>query len=307
MIKTILASIAMTGMLGIAQEKIPVQMTVTVEGTHGQSAPDLKREDVMVFQGKQRLPVTEWTPLTGDQAGLEMFILIDDASATSLGMQLADLRDFINSQPSSALIGVGYIRYDVADIVQNLTTDHVKAANALRLPFGWSAVGASPYLALTDLLRKWPTCCVRREVVLVSSGVDPLGGIGPSNPYVDVAIEHAQRAGVVVYSLYAPRAGHAGHSVFQMNWGQNYLGQVSDETGGESYMLGFGPPVSFAPYLREVAEHLKHQYSVTFLASARARPGMVPVRITTEVPNAEIIAAPKFYLELAPPTGEDRQ
>jgi hypothetical protein len=302
-VKSWIAILAMAAMPAFAQPKIPVQMTVGVESPHGLEVPVLKLEDVMVFHGKDRLAVTEWTALQGEKAGLELFILIDDASGMSLGQQIADLRNFIREQPATSLIGIAYMHNDVAEIVQNLTTDHVKAANALRLPFGSMAVGASPYLALSDLLKKWGACCVRREVLMVSSGVDPLGGLGAVNPYVDTAIEHAQRAGVLVYAIYTPRAGHGGHSFWRMNWGQNHLAQLSEETGGESYMLGFGPPVSFAPYLREIAEHLKHQYSVTFEVKA-AKPGMVPVRFATEVPNAEILAAPKVYVPAAAPSSD---
>ena len=83
--QSLIAVMAMTATLGFAQEKIPVHMTVTVEAAHGKEVPELKREDVMVFHGKERLPVTEWTALKGEQAGLELFILIDDASALNLG------------------------------------------------------------------------------------------------------------------------------------------------------------------------------------------------------------------------------
>ena len=51
-----------------------------------------------------------------------------------------------------------------------------------------------------------------------------------------------------------------------MNWGQNYLSQISDETGGESYYLGFGAPVSFVPYLDDLTHRLTRQYLLTFLA-----------------------------------------
>ena len=52
---------------------------------------------------------------------------------------------------------------------------------------------------------------------------------------MDSAIEEAQRAGVIVYSIYTPGVGHYGHSFWRVNRGQNYLTQISDETGGESY------------------------------------------------------------------------
>lgn len=289
------------------EDKTPVRMTVTLDVPHGKAMPEVKREDVLVYQGNQRLQVTDWTALTGTHAAAELFILIDDASAMSLGSQLGDLRDFINGQPATTQIGVAYMHNGSAEIMQNLTTDRNKTTQALRLPFGGIAAGASPYLALEDLIKKWPTCCVRREVVMISSGVDPLGGIGPINPYVDFAIEHAQRAGLIVYAIYTPRGGHAGHSFWIANWGQNHLAQLADETGGESYMLGLGSPVTFGPYLREISDNLTHQYSVEFQITSPSKPGFVQVKITSEVSGVEIVAAPKIWVSAGrTPTGEDR-
>lgn len=306
MIKQVcIAAIALAGTFGSAQEAVPVHLTVTVEAVHGKDVPALAREDVMAFQGKQRLDVTEWTPLTGDRAGLELFILIDDASAMDLGSQLADLREFILNQPATTLIGIGFMHNGIADIKQDLTSDHAQAVQALRLPLGSIAAGESPYLALNDLIKKWPGCCVRREVLMVSSGADPLGGNSPNNLYLDNAIAQAQRAGVIVYAVYTPPSGHAGHSYWQMNWGQNHLAQLAEETGGESYMLDFGPAVSFVPYLDDVARHLAHQYAVTLLMKPPENPGLASVRFSTEVPNAEIVAPPRIYIpSAAPPTGE---
>jgi len=158
----------------------------------------------------------------------------------------------------------------------------------------------SPFLALSDLIKRWPASPARHEVLLVTSGIDPMGG-GASNPYLDAAIEHAQRAGIVVYSIYAPAAGHGGHSSWRMNWGQNHLAQITEATGGESYMLGFGALVSFAPYLSELAEHLTHQYQARFLVKPGNKAGFQPVRFTTEVPNAEIVGAGRVYVPAQQP------
>jgi len=298
MIRQTLLTLAMAAGFGFAQEKVPVTMTVTVDAVRGREMPQLKPEDVMVYHGRQRLEVTAWNALQGEQSGLELYILIDDASGMSLGGELADLRRFIEAQPANALIGIAYMRGDSAEIAQGLTTDHPKASAALRLPFGRTATGGSPYLAFNDLLKNWGACCVRREVLIVSSGIDPLGGFGPENPFVDTAIGQAQRAGVVVFAIYTPRAGHSSHSFWQMNWGQNHLAQLAEETGGESYMLGYQAPVSFTPYLDDVSEHLKHQYTLTFLIDRPAKPGLVPIRLTTEVPGAEIIGASKVWVEM---------
>ncbi len=187
------------------------------------------------------------------------------------------------------------MRNGTVEFTEALTADHAKAAKGLRLPLGYPGVMPSPFLSLSDLIKRWPASPARHEVLLVSSGIDPLGG-GLSNPYLDTAIEHAERAGVVVYAIYVPAAGHGGHSFWRMNWGQNHLAQIAEETGGESYMLGFGPLVSFAPYLAELSGHLAHQYVVTFLAKPGNKAGFQSVRLTTEVPNAEIVGANRVYV-----------
>jgi len=252
----------------------------------------------MVSQKKERLRVTDLVPCQGNDASLELFILLDDASGLSLGSQLSDLRQFIEAQPPTTSIGIGYMRNGTVEVVQDLTPDHSRAAKALRLPFGSPGVMPSPFLALSDLIKRWPASPARHEVVMVSSGIDPLGG-GLTNPYLDASIEHAQRAGIPVYAIYTPAAGHSGHSYWRLNWGQNHLAQLSEETGGESYMLGFGPAVSFAPYLAEIGEHLAHQYVVKFLIGPGKKAGFEPVRVTTEVPNAEIVSAGKVYVPAA--------
>jgi hypothetical protein len=194
------AALATSCMFVLAQEKIatqtvPVQMTVTVEPRHDKETPVLNREDVMVFQKKERLRVTNLVPCRAENAALELFVLVDDASGWSLGSQLNDLRQFIETQPPTTAIGIGYMRNATVDVLQDPTTDHAKAAQALRLPFGSGGVMPSPFLSLSDLIKRWPASRARHEVLLVTSGIDPLGG-GTANPYLDSAIEHAQRAGI---------------------------------------------------------------------------------------------------------------
>jgi hypothetical protein len=287
---------AIAGMLLLSQEDastatVPVQIIVTAEARHGKDVPVMKQGDVMVFQKKERLRVTSLAPAQA----LELYILIDDASGISLGPQLNDLRQFIQSQPATSSIGIGYMRNGTVQMTQDLTPDHAKSAKGLRLPIGFPGASPSPFLSISDLIQRWPPSPARHEVLMITSGIDALGG-EIQDPYLDEAIEHAQRAGVVVYAIYTPASGHEGHSYWRMNWGQNHLAQIADETGGESYMLGFAPLVSFAPYLTELAEHLAHQYVLTFLAKPGNKAGFQSVRLTTEVPNAELVSAGKVYV-----------
>jgi len=84
----------------------------------------INREDVMVHEGRDRDLVVDWVPAQGEHAALELMILLDDGSNTTLGTQLDDLRNFISSQPDTTTVGVAYMRDGVAQVAQNLTSDH---------------------------------------------------------------------------------------------------------------------------------------------------------------------------------------
>jgi len=280
---------------------VPVHMVVTVEGHHGSTPPVINREDVMVYEGHDRDPVTEWVPAQGDHAALELFVLLDDGSSESLGSQLEDIRQFINSQPGSTKVGVAYMQNGIGKVGQNPTADHALAAKAVRLPMGIGGADASPYFALTDLVKRWPPSSARREIIMVSDGIDRYYGSGDMlDPYLATAIEDAQRAGIIVSAIYTPGVGHYGHSYWQTYWGQLYLADLADKTGGESYYIGFtGSPVSFAPYLDDVSHRLSHQYLLTFLARPPKKGGMQSVKIKTEVPNVDLISADQVYVPSA--------
>jgi hypothetical protein len=282
---------------------VPTHILVTVEARHGKTVPEVSRPDVMVYEGHDRDQVTDWTPAQGDHAGLELFILLDDGSNLSLGTQLDSIRKFISAQPASAKIGVAYMQNGVAKIEQSPTADHALAAKALRLPMGAAGINASPYFALSDLVKKWPESADRHEVLMASDGVDRYYGIGdPQDPYLDAAIHDAERAGILVYAIYTPGAGHFGHSYWQNYWGQIYLSRLAEETGGEAFYIGFtGAPVSFDPFLEDTAQHLEHQYWLTFLAKPPKKSGWQRIKVTTEVSNAGLVAAHEAYVPAEKP------
>ena len=277
---------------------LPVHVVVTVEAHQGRDIPVINREDVMVREGRERDQVVDWVPAQGEHAALELMILLDDGSNATLGTQLDDLRNFISSQPGTTTVGVAYMRDGIADVVQNLTNDHSLAAKALRLPLGTRGVNGSPYLALTDLVKRWPTTAARRAVVMATDGVDRLYGTGDlQDPYLDEAIDNALRAGIAVSAIYTPSVGHFGHSYWQTYWGQSYLSRLADETGGEAYYIGFtGPPVSFTPFLEDVEKRLSQQYLLTFLAKSPKKAGWQRIRLMTEVPNANLVGPGKVWL-----------
>ena len=119
-----------------SQEPVPVHMVVTAEANRGPDFPEIRKEDVQAYQGRERRQVADWTPLRGERGALQLFILLDDSSHTNVGSQFGEIRSFIESQPPSTAVGIGYMRDGTVDITQNLTTEHDLAAKALRLPMG---------------------------------------------------------------------------------------------------------------------------------------------------------------------------
>jgi len=274
----------------------PVSVIVTATGQKDAPAPQLTVDDVLVSQNKQHMPVTSLEPLRG-QNGLQLWLVIDDGSTTNLGTQLADLKNFVMAQPATTQIGIGYMHNGSVQMVQPLTADHQLAAKAIRLPLGMPGISASPYVSLTELIHKWPAGSAAREVLMVSSGIDPLYGAAPDDPYLDQAIDHAQRAGVVVYSIYYSGAGRFAHNYRQLFWGQNYLSQISDETGGFMYWIGTQNPVSLTPYLDDLSRRLNSQYLLTCLARPENKPGFQAVKILTEVPRVKLTGPSKVYVK----------
>ena len=282
-----------------SSETVPVSMVVSVEAKHGKEIPAVNnKEDVRVFEGHARLRVTDWIPLQGSQADLELLVLIDDAADQTVASQFDDVRRFMSPLPQTTAIAVGYMENGTVRLAQNFTKDHDSAGKALRIPMGAAAGGSSPFLSITDVIKRWPETPSRHAIFLISDGIDPLQP-GITDSYLDQAIETAERTGTQIYSIYASGAGHFGHSRWRINQGQNNLSVLTDKTGGESYFQGFDTPVSFAPFLDEFAERLNHQYKLTFLIKPDKKPSYRHVRLETEVPNAELVTADRVYVSAA--------
>jgi hypothetical protein len=80
--------------------------------------------------------VNQLIPARGDNAALQLFVLIDDTCDHNLGNNLSDIRDFVNAQPATTVVGIAYMSNATIQIVQNFTADHALAAKAIRLPCG---------------------------------------------------------------------------------------------------------------------------------------------------------------------------
>jgi len=272
-----------------------VTLTVTAVAKKG-SPPPIKKEDIQVFEGKERVQATDWR----HGENLYLAILIDDSLDSEAASQWKDLKAFIAAQPQNAFIAVAYSRNGAAMVAQDFTQDHALAAKALRIPLGSSGAFSSPYLAVQDWLKRWPSSAGdhRSSIILISSGIDYFrGGFDPLDPDLDSTIERAQKENVNVWTVYYPSGGHLGRGYFRVFNAQANLSKLSEETGAESYYLSFDRPVTLKPYFDEIQQHLNNQYLLTFATSGGGKKGKFErVRVATEIPKVEFLTPSEVFL-----------
>ena len=269
-----------------------VTLTVTAVGKKDVKPPAVSRNDVQFFQNKERTQIADWR--RGER--LYLAVLIDDSLNSTVASQWRELKDFFNAQPPTTYISVSYARNGAAEVAQDFTNDHALAAKALRLPIGQGAF-TSPYFAVQDLMKRLPgTPRDRRSVLLISSGIDYFHGNFPTSPDLDTTIEQAQKRNINVWSIYSPDAGRRSRRFFLATRAQSDLTQLAQETGAEAYYLGTDAPVTFKPYLDQIATHLRNQYLLTFSGGGGAKGHFARVKVAAELPNSKFMSASQVYL-----------
>jgi len=294
----LLAALALAAVMPLAskaaaQDSAAVSMTVTAVGKKDTQPPALKREDVQLYQGKEKVQVADWK--RGET--LYLAVLIDDSLESSVASQWGDLKAFFMAQPANTYIAVAYARNGSAMVAQDFTKDHALAGKALRLPLGNAGAFTSPYLTLQDWMKRWPETGERKSIILFSSGVDYFrGSFDPVDPDLDTTVAHAQKQNINIWTIYVPDAGHIGRREFRVFNAQSNLSRLSEETGAESYYLGFGTPVTLKPYFDEIQMHLNNQYLLSFVGNGGKKGKFERMRLVSEAPNVEFLVPSEVFL-----------
>jgi hypothetical protein len=277
------------------------QMVVTVRPAPGDNRPDgLDVGDLTVLRGKTPARVVGLERLSGELASMQLFVLLDDSTrSSSLAIHLPELRTLFESLPATTQVAVGYMRNGTFGLVQAFTADHQEAARALRLPASIPGENGSPYFVLSDLAKRWPSkqSTNRRAVLMLTDGVDPYyGSADLDDPYVNAAIHDALKESVMVYSIYLRGAGFYGRTDWVTNFAQSRLIEVSQETGGHAYFLGFTDPVTITPFLKDFQDRLDNQYRVSIEELKSNEKGVQPVKLRSELRGFKIESPTHIYV-----------
>ncbi|HVW10812.1 MAG TPA: hypothetical protein VHC90_19635 [Bryobacteraceae bacterium] len=276
----------------------PVHVTVTAAHLYGVPRI-LVPADLTVMRESEPVPISSLTPLRGDHAALELFLLVDNFCNCEPGDKFAELRNFVSSQPAATTIGVAYIRDGKLDITEAAGSDRGRTLGALKAPTGGTP--SNPFPALTELIRSFPPDGSRHAVLIITNGIDPAAQEAWPDESAETAIGAAQRAGVTVFAIYHPGADYTTTDYSKIYAGQVQLAHITYESGGEAYFAGFGPLPSLAPFLGDIADHLANQYSLEFLAKPNRTEGeLVDVTITSRYGDMDITAPSRVWVAGTP-------
>ena len=283
-----------------AQQAVQGEAIVTVlPRVDGQLPSSVTQQDLAVKVNGKNAKVTHWGPIQPPGNQIELVLLIDSAARSSLGRQMNDIETFVQGLPPNVRAAIAYMQNGQAVFAGPITTDRTQILKNLHLPGGASGASASPYFCLSELAKDWPSRdeMARREVVMVTDGVDPYQRqFDSEDPYVEAAMTDAARAHLVVYAIYWTNAGFADSTAAANDAGQNLLSQITQATGGKSFWQGMGNPVSFQQYFDDLSRRLKNQYELGFTAPVDVKPGVQQFQLKLHAPGTEIDAPQKVLM-----------
>lgn len=274
-------------------------LTVIPKGKSDTS--NLTQQDVSLKVNGKEANITRLTSYRNPGDRLEVVIMIDSGSRTSIGTQLSDISDFIKNLPPNAKVTIGYMENGVTQLSGPLTTDHQAALKGLHLPVGIVDEDASPYFCLSDLAKHWPSndSGARREVVMITDGFDYYyPSMDLQDPYLEASINDSVRAGISVYSIYWMNKGFVNRTMYGNNVGQNLLLMLTQATGGNSYWEGLGNPVSFQPYFKDLLRRFQNQYELSFTAPYQPKnhSHVESIKVNTKNVPGKLVAPQKAYV-----------
>lgn len=262
-------------------------------------SPAITKNQLSLKVNGKTADISKWERLQGADEPIQLVLLIDDGARGSLGNQLTDVAQFVQSLPSSAEVAVAYMDNGRANMAGPLTRDHAAVARELRVPTGQPGISGSPYFCLSDLAHHWPSpnASARRVTVMITNGVDNYEArYDPQDPYVQAAIHDAVRSRMSVYSIYWSGGGFSGGRFDAASDGQNLLDELTAATGGNSYWQGSGNPVSFQPYFKDLHRRLENQYRLGFIVPLPNGPSVDQISLRVSGTSARLVAPQQIFV-----------
>ncbi len=265
-----------------------VNVVFTVVDKDGRFVRDLKQDQFRILDNK--LPPRQTMNFAAQtDLPLHVGLLIDASNSIRDRFQFEKeaasefLYEIIRPKADKAFV----LAFDETwDVTQDFTGDIDKLRTGVKVikAGGGTAMWDSVYFACRDKLMKEPSSgAVRRAIILISDGEDNL-----SRVYRDEAIDMAQRAGVIVYTI-------STSLVEKHTKGDDDLRKLADATGGRAFFPEKLDDVVAA--FSDIQEELRSQYMISyrpdqFVANGQFR----PIQIMTASKKYKVRAKKGYYV-----------
>ncbi len=293
------SSAVSSGSTTSADDTIPVQtfrsrsdevnVIFTVTDKHNKFIRDLKQgqfkildnnrppRQILDFSAETDLPLRVGLLIDASNSIRDRFLFEQDAA-------IAFLHQIIRPKSDKAFV----LAFDeVWDLTQDFTNDLDKLTRGIKVirPGGGTALWDAVFYACRDkLMKEKETGPVRRAIILVSDGDD-----NQSRVLRQEAIEMAQRAGVIVYTISTNLSNSPGDE------GDRSLKMLAETTGGQAFFPFKLQDVANA--FHDINEELRSQYSVfykpeDFQANGQFR----PIQIIAENKKYKVRAKKGYFV-----------
>ncbi len=316
-----------------------VNVLATVRDKHGEIISDLSKDDFSLTEDGRPQTIRYFTHES--DLPLTVGLLVDTSLSQrrvleeERGASYAFLNEMLRVDKDNAFV----IHFDrEVELLQDLTSSHEKLESALgeletphfertsgggpgqgggRQGGGWSGPGTllydAVYLASDEVMKKQEG---RKALVILSDGVDT-----GSKESLEYAIESAQRADTVVYSILfkddesyggggfgGPRIsiGGMGGGMGRRGGGQRFpqmahadgkkvLERISRETGGRMFEVSKKKPIS--EIYADIGNELRHQYSLGYtpVRAGAGESGYHKIQVTTKKKDLAVQARDGYY------------
>jgi VWFA-related protein len=232
-----------------------VNVVFTVTDRHGHYVKDLKRDDFKIVDDNK--PATEIRSFNREtNLPLEVGLLVDASNSVRdrFKFEQESAVEFLNQTIRPKYDKAFVVGFDVTPEVTQDFTDNTEALSigvrALR-PGGGTALYDALYFACRDkLLKTQHNTPTRRAIVLLTDGED-----NQSHVTREEAIDMAQRAEVIVYTISTNISGSPGH-------GDKVLERIADATGGRAFFPFQLTDVASA--FAQIQDELRSQYALSY-------------------------------------------
>jgi Ca-activated chloride channel family protein len=293
-----------------------VDVLFSVVNKRGKLVTDLQKGDFKVFDDGAQQEIVSFSQPTDLPLRIGMLLDTSNSIRDRLKFEQDAAIEFVFSALRRERDQAFLMTFDDgSQIIQSFTGDHETLRDTIlkQRAGGGTALYDAVYTASDFLMNKSPlpegaNPDVRRVLVVISDGDD-----NSSNRSRGAAVEMAQRAGVIIYTISSSTqwvdvsqdfdSSKGVNRKYAKTEGDHVLEQMADETGGRAFFPYRVDDLGQA--FMDIGDELRHQYALAYSPAGRVADGKFH-KIQIEVDQKNLaVRSRKGYYSIPPPASPE--